>query len=267
MHACHVGGTDEQRAEAFVQFLRRGVSKGQRLYCVVDKAEGRGVADAVRDELPAVRVRWADRLYLRDGAFQPAEVLASHRDAVSAALADGCTGVRVAAHVGWLQEASPAQRQQFVDYEARVNQEFADDVFAALCHIDGAGLPPSFARAVRVAHPLHVEAGDASVLWSGACRMHRMTHGWLAVRGEIDVANSGHLPVMIEELAPPDGAAHLDASALEFIDVSGMRALLRATQRLGPDRRLIVHHASAMMRTVADLAGWSRHAGPIFADS
>jgi anti-sigma B factor antagonist len=75
------------------------------------------------------------------------------------------------------------------------------------------------------------------------------------VRGEVDLAAEATLVDQVSELAtgPEAGVVLLDLSAVEFIDSSGVRALIRAHQAHGDRVRLVA--ASDPVQRVLEIAG------------
>jgi hypothetical protein len=51
---------------------------------------------------------------------------------------------------------------------------------------------------------------------------------------------------------------HLDLAELEFIDVAGVRAIVRLAGRLGDERRLQLDYLKPTLRKVMTIVGWDR---------
>jgi len=89
----------------------------------------------------------------------------------------------------------------------------------------------------------------------------------LHVAGSIDVLTAG---VLTTNLGPatrwPERDIQLDLTELEFIDVAGVRAIVRAASALGPGRRLVVKGLAVGPRKVFEIAGWDMTPGLRFAD-
>jgi anti-sigma B factor antagonist len=79
----------------------------------------------------------------------------------------------------------------------------------------------------------------------------------LALEGEIDVATAGALTARLEEfILDSEGVVVLDLSEVEFIDSSGLAALLRARGVLGrEDRSLILVCPEGAVRRALALTG------------
>ena len=78
----------------------------------------------------------------------------------------------------------------------------------------------------------------------------------LSLRGEMDLATIDHFDQMVNEsLATGPGRVVVDLSGLEFIDSSGMRALLRLQARLGDRARLEIVPGPPAVQRVFELVG------------
>ncbi|HVL90354.1 MAG TPA: STAS domain-containing protein [Actinomycetota bacterium] len=76
----------------------------------------------------------------------------------------------------------------------------------------------------------------------------------LKVVGDLDLASAPLLESSLEPLLKEAGDLTLDASGMTFIDSSGIRALIRASLRLG-DARLIILKPSAQLKRLFTITG------------
>lgn len=84
----------------------------------------------------------------------------------------------------------------------------------------------------------------------------------IALVGELDLAVAGRLSSRLDQLADGWTRARLDLSQLEFMDLSGVRALMRAVQPRNQQREQLLeigHDTTPIVRRVIDLVG----AGPV----
>jgi anti-anti-sigma factor len=79
----------------------------------------------------------------------------------------------------------------------------------------------------------------------------------LVISGEVDIATAELLNDELQsEVLATDGDVRIDSSGLDFIDSSGMLALVRAHRQLEPDgRRLVLHDPSDFVRRVIEING------------
>ena len=81
----------------------------------------------------------------------------------------------------------------------------------------------------------------------------------LKLNGEVDASNVDALAsVLNTTLRTHEGAdVHIDLTGLEFTDVSGIRALVAAAERVDGSRRLILYGLPPLMTKVMDVVGWT----------
>lgn len=77
------------------------------------------------------------------------------------------------------------------------------------------------------------------------------------ISGEVDIATAELLDDELQsEVLATEGDVRVDSSGLDFIDSSGLHALVRAHQRLEPEgRRLVVQDPSDFVRRVIEING------------
>jgi anti-anti-sigma factor len=73
------------------------------------------------------------------------------------------------------------------------------------------------------------------------------------VRGEVDLLSEAPFVEEVEKLATAQDAIFLDLAEVDFIDSSGVRALVRVRRRHGERLRLVA--VSAPVQRVLDIAG------------
>jgi anti-anti-sigma factor len=111
-----------------------------------------------------------------------------------------------------------------------------------------------------------------NVLNSGATRQIRKVRlgdhlGLLRVAGSVDPTTSGALASRLRlarQLA--EARLYIDLADLEFIDVAGVRAIVRGAAALEPGRNLVVQRLAPALRKVFGIVGWDRTPGLFFAE-
>ncbi len=84
----------------------------------------------------------------------------------------------------------------------------------------------------------------------------------LKVIGAVDDGTvAGLVEALNEAVRWPEPVLHLDLAELEFIDVAGIRAIVRLAGRLDADRRLQIDHLKPTLRKVMTIVGWDRSPG------
>ena len=81
--------------------------------------------------------------------------------------------------------------------------------------------------------------------------------------GELDVAEAEALIEELRTTVEPEGDLTLDLKALEFIDSSGVRALVTVADHLAEGSTLILSEPTPAVRRVLDLVGIEEVAAPI----
>ena len=79
----------------------------------------------------------------------------------------------------------------------------------------------------------------------------------LRLTGEVDLSNHEALGrVLAARAATGEGDVHVDVSALTFVDVQGLRTLVRAAAGLRGGRRLVLDRPRPAMRRILRITGW-----------
>jgi anti-anti-sigma regulatory factor len=100
------------------------------------------------------------------------------------------------------------------------------------------------------------EATGLHVLFEdGQLRVTRLRapHGVL-LAGEVDITNSRTLGDLLVRIADEHGRLYVDAAGLGFIDLSGVRALLRGASGLSGEFELV--NAPVCLNRLLDLLPW-----------
>ncbi len=164
-HYCndHLALIYEDEAEQFasvVPFVRQGLERGERCMYVIDDLSEAALAEAMREsgvdvdaalESGALSFHEVEDTYLRNGAFDPDEMIDFYADAIEEAT-EGYEALRVVAETTWLQ-AETTTMADFMEYEAKVNDLFEGEDCIALCQYDRDAFDPTVVRDVVRTHP------------------------------------------------------------------------------------------------------------------
>ena len=174
--------------------------------------------DAILRREPLVRDAALELLELEaihsGGQTDADAMLAMYSAATEQALADGHSGLRVAAEVTALV-ADPANHACHTRWESVADRYMASHPLAALCCYDRRALPAGVIGDLCAVHP--VAHGPVAPFRLFAAP------GALVVAGQVDYFSAGALQRALEAAAD-DGVA-LDLEPLGFADHHGMRAL------------------------------------------
>ena len=89
----------------------------------------------------------------------------------------------------------------------------------------------------------------------------------LSFNGIIDLFNVDSVAESLNSVLDGEGDLHIDLSYLEFSDVSGIRALVSAAERVSGRRRLVLHGLPPQIRTVMTVVGWTNLPGLVIGES
>ena len=79
----------------------------------------------------------------------------------------------------------------------------------------------------------------------------------LAISGVIDLFNVDAFARSLNSSLDGEGDLHIDLGQLEFCDVSGIRTMVTAAERVNGRRRLLLHGLPAQLQTVMTVVGWT----------
>jgi len=151
----------EEQLAAIVPFLRQGLVRGERCMCIVDEIEVAEILGALRAggvDVDAARASGSlcfhtvEETYLRNGRFDPEEMVEFYAEAI-AETTEEFSALRVTAETSWLEAEPGATTEEFMAYEASVNDLFEGEDCIALCQYDRHGFEPAVLRDVVQSHP------------------------------------------------------------------------------------------------------------------
>jgi len=257
-HLCLPFATDAEQREVVSAYIADGLRRGERVLYFSDRThpdaidawlDPRGVDGALAMARGQLEVRPAG-----DGHFDPIEVVGGIRHAVRDARAAGFQGLRLTGEMSWaLRGSAPDGRLH--EYESGVAETVGDARdLAAVCQYDErlferADMPGLLARHAAVVRvdPLHDDRKLRIV----------PTHSppGLRLAGVVEGDTIGPLTEAVRTLEDVRGV--LDRAELAFIDVAGIRALVRLAEAAAPRQRIVVRHPSATVRRVLHIMGWA----------
>ena len=222
-HACWTYDDETDFLRGAAEFLADGVRLGQRLMFVGPSAPP---ADLVRDfDLEAATL---DEIYV---SRDPDYLLGLYGAATNRALADGFTGLRIAAEVTSL----PSDPALHARWEAIVDRFMATRPMAALCCYDRRRLSPDVVTDLCAVHPAA----------NGGAPFHVYSEPeHLAMDGQVDYFTAAALK---RALAAAGDGRPLDLSAVAFADHHALRVLAESG--------LPVRGISPSMRRLCELTG------------
>ena len=236
-HGCWTYSEDDEFRRGVLEFLADGLGLGQRLLYV----GGGGVVKLRRDldELPGVedllgdgtvRIMPLESIYEVGRPIDAMAQLTMYAAATETALADGFTGLRVAAEVTPLV-VDAALWPDHTRWETIADRYMAKNPMAALCCYDRRALPDEIIADLACVHRTCNAPVDVAPF-----RLFAGRDG-LSLAGEVDSFAADNLSRLLELASPPRGNLILELDELEFIDHHGMFALAEHARRLELDGR------------------------------
>ncbi|MFC6827095.1 MEDS domain-containing protein [Halopelagius fulvigenes] len=159
----HLALIYESKAEqyaAVVPYLRHGIERGERCMCVIDESSeaemlaamrGAGIDADAAVESGQLTFHTVEETYLRNGTFEPDEMVAFYGEMIDEATAE-YPALRISAEISWLADGETAF-ETFMEYESKVNDLFDDEDCIALCQYDRTSFPPETVRDIIRTHP------------------------------------------------------------------------------------------------------------------
>ncbi len=252
-HCCWVFDRPTDFLERSFASLRAGIEDGLRgIYVGMGSAatlerEIRGLegADRLLDD-GSLLVTTLEHAYGSADVVDPVRQLAAYSKATNDALADGFTGLRVAADATD-QIQTQEQLNAFARYEHLIDRYMADHPFSAICGYRIGGAVDGEATAqIASLHPLTVTEAAPFQFFAKAGET-------FALSGEIDFFSSPRLKWTLERAEPADrpGEVLVDVSDLKFIEHHGLFALADYANQ--HDTRIVLLHVPEIVRRVTEI--------------
>ncbi|OIB57822.1 MEDS domain-containing protein [Natrialba sp. SSL1] len=167
-HFAHIYETREGKFEAAVPFVRHGLDRGERVAYVVDQSSEAEVrrrlqtagidVDAAIDS-GALLFYTVDETYLRNGSFDPNEMIQFYADATAEATEE-FEALRLVAEMSWIKEDGTTI-EQVMEYESKINDLFDHEDVLAICQYDRDLFEPTVIQNVIRTHPHLIYDGAA----------------------------------------------------------------------------------------------------------
>jgi MEDS: MEthanogen/methylotroph, DcmR Sensory domain/Histidine kinase-, DNA gyrase B-, and HSP90-like ATPase/His Kinase A (phospho-acceptor) domain len=165
-HICAVSVSGSEQLEAIGHYVESGLAAGER--CVYIRGEhseqeiherfaAAGIDVGASIDSGKLELTTERETYLRDGCFDPERMIAFIRSTETAALSEGCNGLRLSGEMAWAV-ASRTDNDRLIDYEKRLNSFFPGSRSHAICQYNREQFPPHVIRNVLRAHPLALVA-------------------------------------------------------------------------------------------------------------
>ncbi|HEY6730202.1 MAG TPA: MEDS domain-containing protein [Solirubrobacterales bacterium] len=252
-HACWGFERREEFIDAALDYLTDGLRLDQRLAYVGSEpvAEQRELLAPLGDvggmiDAGMLQLLELDDLYRVGEPIDLEAQLAAYSAATDAALADGFTGLRVAAQVTDLV-TEPETWDTHVRWESTADRVLCSRPLSALCGYQRDRVPEELLNDLAAVHP-------ASNLDDEAVPFHLFGEaGGLALSGEVDLFSSAAFNRALAYAGPDGQHVSLDLGALEFIDHHGIEILAAHAKRLNGSGGCDVRNQPPVVERLCDL--------------
>ncbi|MFD9396541.1 MEDS domain-containing protein [Streptomyces sp. NPDC060000] len=266
-HLCLAFTDDAEQRRVVTAYLLGGLERGERVMYFADQNTPGQVLSWLREagtdpeaalDSGQLTVTTADDSYLAEGPFDPDAMVASLQREVCDSLSAGFTGFRVSGETTWALRDIPGV-DRLGEYETKVNEVFAGQRASAICQYDARLFDSASLHGFDQCHQGTVE--QQPLYASSVLRLvPSLRNGQRSLRvvGDVDYQAAPALACALEEALGWPGDITIDMSALEFIDLAGVRALVRTAERLPAGRRLHVVDLEPMLSEVIHVVGWDQ---------
>ena len=273
-HLCLPFASDDEQREVLTAYISDGLDRGERVLYLADQTAPeaiggwlsvRGVDFARVIERGQLQIRNVSSEPLVANRFDPDIVITLIRFEVLQARQAGYQGLRLTGEMSWaLRDASQlpgVNGKRLREFESSVTAAFDTAELVAVCQYDERLFDPMEVTGLVACHqkvvqidPLHDDRRLRIVPSFRPRGLH--------VSGVVDNTTSPALAEALDRaLRWPDRDITLDLSGLNFIDVAGVRTIVRAAAALAHPRRLQVVGLAPTLRKVIGIIGWDKTPG------
>jgi anti-anti-sigma regulatory factor len=266
-HGDHLGcafDSPAQQEELVIDFVRAGLEQNDRVWYFTDTNEPQYVLDTLRGAGIAVdqaldrqqlAVFTAQGSYLEELPFSPQRMLSSVHAAVDDALVAGYNGVHFLGEMDWATRVVPGA-ERLEEWEELIADFYATRPATGLCQFGRRHFERSRLKRLIDLHPK--EAQLPLVSKNGLLRVTEAQDRddgvpWLRLVGEGDLSSMGVLKRALASARGEGADVHIDASRLEFMDLSSARYLIDTAAELAPARRIVVHQPRQAVRRLFEI--------------
>ncbi len=263
-HVCASFGSDEEHQAIVGRYARQALRRGERFLYFRHSSDEATIRRCI--EMVGIDVEAGialGQIHLRPVkhdryAIDPEAIVASLQADRRAALRDGYSALCATSEMSWAM-TRPDEIDAVLRYERNVNRVFAAADVAEICQYDRRQFPPDVLSRLVAAHEFQVCTSE-NVTTTARRRLTVSEHddGVIALSGALDIDSSSFLAARLAEVESRADLV-LRTSGLGFADISGCRALVRAAEALGNERRLLLPDAAPALVRVLKLCGWSEH--------
>ncbi|PSP54811.1 histidine kinase [Halobacteriales archaeon QS_1_67_19] len=167
-HFAQIYERPAEKFEAAIPFVRHGLDQGERIAYVVDQSTETEVRTALQDagidveaalDSEALTFYTVEETYLRDGSFDPDEMIQFYADATAEATED-FEALRLVAEMSWIKDDDTTV-EELMEYESKINDLFDAEDVLAICQYDRDLFAPEVINNIVRTHPHLIYDGAA----------------------------------------------------------------------------------------------------------
>ncbi|MDA8082517.1 MAG: MEDS domain-containing protein [Nitrospiraceae bacterium] len=160
-HVCMVYETLEEQFSAVSRFMEMGLQRRERCICITDESN----IDVVLRQMTKAGIRAEHAMnagalsiitkhdsYLKQGYFDPDQMIDSIREAADDAESAGFKALRVIGDMSWASEDYRGV-ERLIEYESRVDGLFPDNNILAICQYDRTRFSQELINTMIAIHP------------------------------------------------------------------------------------------------------------------
>jgi len=161
-HLCCIYETEKEHKDLITTFMRQGLERGEKVLYIVDAHTGEEILNYLRDDGMLVKpylesgqlvIITVDEAYMREGIFDPDAMIELIGDETERSLDEGYSALRVTGEMTWALEGLQGS-ERLIEYEAKLNEFFADSKCLAICQYDKRRFEPALLSDVLATHPI-----------------------------------------------------------------------------------------------------------------
>lgn len=263
-HVCASFGSDEEQRAILARYARQALARNERFLYLAHRSDDASIHACLAEAGIDVDARLAQRqIVIRrieqaPKRIDPEAIIATLQADRVAARRAGYSALSGAAEMSWMQAPS-GDADAVLQYEREVGRVFKTADVAGLCQYDRRLFEPELLERLVAAHEFQLRTGpDGTTTARRHLTMTERRDGVVELAGALDIDASAYLAARLAELDGEDDLVLL-TGRLDFVDISGCRALVRAAEARAPGRRLVLPDAGAPLRRVLKLCGWESH--------
>ena len=161
-HVCCLFETDNEHRALMTSFMRQGLERNEKVIYILDTRSANEVINYLRDngvetesclESGQLIIFTVGEAYMREGIFDPDNMIALLQDQTEQALNEGYSALRVTGEMTWaLRDLSSSER--LIEYEAKLNDFFHGSKCLAICQYDRRRFSTRLLLDILTTHPI-----------------------------------------------------------------------------------------------------------------